>query len=401
MTVERLMNWKDLKQFNYEELSIEIKNQIDLIIKEYDYKFLMLRQLNIRDFITYNVSDDWIKRLYVIKYELHQVSQTPYSCEIRYGEAGKKILEERLKGYAVQEKHFIRKYGEEEGKIRWLEFKENDKKPTYCLKHYINKYGEEEGKVRWDATVAKKIETERENFKNKKRKNGQTLEEYQDRYGLEFGYQKWNEKCVKLGLKNKIAFFISKYGEEEGKIKWEVAYGNMNKTSIKAFIERYGEEEGKIKYNEFTERLIYTQTIEYYIERYGEEEGRKKRSEYLDKVRFKGITYSKVSQELFWEIYKKLNKKQKNQTYFAELNEEYFLRVNHNKINIIFLDFKLDEKIIEFDGEYWHRNSKEKDDLKDELLIEKGYQVLRIKELEYYKNKKKIVNKCLKFLKNE
>jgi len=42
---------------------------------------------------------------------------------------------------------------------------------------------------------------------------------------------------------------------------------------------------------------------------------------------------------------------------------------------------------------------KEKDRLRDEYLISNGYQVLRIKESEYKKDKEKIINECLLFLK--
>ena len=70
-------------------------------------------------------------------------------------------------------------------------------------------------------------------------------------------------------------------------------------------------------------------------------------------------------------------------------------------MTIINIDFMYGDKVIEFDGDYWHstENQKEKDRLRDEYLISNGYQVLRIKESEYKKDKEKIINECLLFLK--
>ncbi len=58
-------------------------------------------------------------------------------------------------------------------------------------------------------------------------------------------------------------------------------------------------------------------------------------------------------------------------------------------------------KIIEFDGDYWHRNSSDVDSLKDVLYNFNGYDVLRIKESDYNTNSEKVVEKCLKFLNNQ
>jgi very-short-patch-repair endonuclease len=37
---------------------------------------------------------------------------------------------------------------------------------------------------------------------------------------------------------------------------------------------------------------------------------------------------------------------------------------------------------IEIDGVYWHKNKKEKDEKKDKYLLENGYRILRISEVE-------------------
>jgi very-short-patch-repair endonuclease len=71
-------------------------------------------------------------------------------------------------------------------------------------------------------------------------------------------------------------------------------------------------------------------------------------------------------------------------------------------MTIISVDFKLDDKIIEFDGDYWHSKEEQiiKDKLRDEFLSNKGYLILRIKEFSYRDNKEKVINECLDFLNN-
>ncbi len=56
----------------------------------------------------------------------------------------------------------------------------------------------------------------------------------------------------------------------------------------------------------------------------------------------------------------------------------------HYLIDRYFPDFVLEKQrlIIECDGDYWHRNTKEKDKMKDKCYEENGYQTLRLREKE-------------------
>lgn len=114
--------------------------------------------------------------------------------------------------------------------------------------------------------------------------------------------------------------------------------------------------------------------------------------------------FSILSQELFFSIYDSLNdEEKKTKTNFAMLNNEKHIVLNDNEkefvgIHHMFLDFIYSNKIIEFDGDYWHKNSKEKDDKKDTILKNRGYEILRIKESEYNKNKQICIKSCLTFL---
>lgn len=119
---------------------------------------------------------------------------------------------------------------------------------------------------------------------------------------------------------------------------------------------------------------------------------------------------SLISQKLFWSIYKKLDLKEKQFCKFSELNiekkiyitdkDKYSLPEVIDKLNknCYFIDFIFNNKIIEFDGTYYHKD-KDKDVAKDKFLNLKGYEVLHIDELEYKNYPEQILNKCIQFLK--
>jgi hypothetical protein len=149
------------------------------------------------------------------------------------------------------------------------------------------------------------------------------------------------------------------------------------------------------------------------IEKHGKEKGTEiwlDRQEKWHK-NYKKSNFSKISQELFWNIIEQLDVC--DNIYFAQLNEnkekdnsgmnhEIVLKLNQMVIKPDFIDTK-QKKIIEFDGEYWHgevgHGNKEREEKKDRTLIQQNYQVLRIGEKEYKNDKQGTIKKCLNFLK--
>lgn len=120
------------------------------------------------------------------------------------------------------------------------------------------------------------------------------------------------------------------------------------------------------------------------------------------------LGYSKISQKLFWEIYDKVPDNYKKKIKFSELNYEVKIKVNKqdyekkicdNKYSYI-ADFIMENKNIEFDGDYWHsfENIKQKDIKRDKYISSLGYRVLRIKEIDYKTNPEEVVEKCINFL---
>lgn len=112
---------------------------------------------------------------------------------------------------------------------------------------------------------------------------------------------------------------------------------------------------------------------------------------------------SKMSQDFFDIIYKQL-KSPDNCFYSNMIGEqviyipkEYAVDNIHCNRNYYRIDFLLKNKIVEFDGHYFHTDVN-KEDAKDNFLKSKGYEVLHITDIEYRKFKNETIQKCLDFL---
>lgn len=175
--------------------------------------------------------------------------------------------------------------------------------------------------------------------------------------------------------------------------------------SLEKCIEKYGKEDG---YNRWKERQDKWQKT---LDRLPEEE--KKR---INKAKANSLLlskgYSNISQELFWKIYE-IVKNDYKEIYFATLNKntkEYIEKNNEyivekNDGGCYFLDFYISDnnKVIEFDGDYWHseaRGNIERDNLREKELTNMGFIIKRVKERDYNKNPEKVLNECLDFLKS-
>lgn len=150
------------------------------------------------------------------------------------------------------------------------------------------------------------------------------------------------------------------------------------------------------------------------IEKYGEIEGKRKwidRQERWNKS-YKKTNYSRKSQKLFWSILETNPIIQLLSPRFATFdngikddsgtNHELVITTNNRSIKP---DFIIGNKIIEFDGIYWHDfkrrgvpENKKREIEKDNDLKNSGYEILRINELEYDTNNKVTTEKCIIFL---
>jgi len=345
-------------------------NEILKILEIYKGDKINNRLNNIMLFIKHNVDGDWVERLSIITNVLKNDVMSDYALEIRYGKNNvSKIKDELSKKVSHTYEKFINRYGNELGDEKWKSYLEVKK--VWGLSASIKKYGDELGREKWKNMLDKKNNTMLERKKITPYRNGRTLAEYQQRHGVKDGYKKWLERNKKQSYRFSKEYYINTFGEIEGDILWEKYKANMNKTSVGSFIERYGEDLGREKFYEF-----------------------------IDKTCRKGLYHSKISQVLFWELNELLDNP--DDVNFFERNGEEIFYVNDNGLRTIFVDFKYGNKIIEFDGDYWHSTDeqKEKDNKRDEFLKLKGYEILRIKEMDYKNNKQMVIDECINFLKN-
>jgi len=271
------------------------------------------------------------------------------------------------------------------------------KKLSWTMESCIEMYGHEEGTSRWNEYRRKQSESN--TFEYKRNKHNWTEIEFRE-YNLSRASTRNN--------------FIKRHGESEGVRRWEnycklQSYAGSSK---EYFIDKYGEKRGSEVWEEICQRK--SNTLSTFIDRYGLEEGRRRFQSYIDnKVSY----YSAISQELF----KKLDKDNADNVYYACKNKEYSV---YDEVNgkIYFYDF-VDcnaGKCIEFNGDQFHGNPKlysssdcpnpfkstltcediwNHDKIKNNCIKEqRSFDVLIVWERDYRNNPDDVVLECKKFL---
>lgn len=152
----------------------------------------------------------------------------------KYGEEiGKQKFDEFKNNSKQSLENFIKRYGEEIGKQKFDEFRR--KSDSSSLKHHIEKYGEETGKQKYkeqserlrDAPVSLKYYLDRgytiEEAKClvKKRNSSCSLEKQIQKHGFEEGVKKYKKICETRKLQNRLEYYIEKYGLIQGYIKYK------------------------------------------------------------------------------------------------------------------------------------------------------------------------------------
>lgn len=358
---DKFIKSKFAKDLSYQQL-IKLKELFDSVgvINSNKIKIVI-------DFIEYDVDGSWKDRFEKINnfYKRDGISLDSLRC--RYGDIiGYKLFVERKEKYVVTKD----KYEKIHGKNSWEKL--NKKKSSIGKEKFISKYGKEIGIQKWNEYLKKwknsiKIKKESGTWKE-----NSTLDSYIQKYGNIEGIKKWNLRISKFKYSNSKSGYIKKYGNIEGKKKWKLYCENRSIT-LEKMKKLYGNKEGENRYKDWKIKCLKNNRL--------------------------GKTYSKVSQVLFWKIYESLNNNLQKHCKFAELNEEETLYLNGLKKSIK-LDFKLNNNIIEFDGDYWHSSlkAKKRDCERDIELKKYGYKILRISEKDFNKNQQKIINTCLTFL---
>ena len=196
----------------------------------------------------------------------------------------------------------------------------------------------------------------------------------------------------------------------------------LSSNQIRYWINKgFTEEEAKLKVKERQN----TFTLQKCIEKYGEVEGIKRfeerQSKWSDKIEslYKEGKFSKIPKKQTSSRYSKTAK-----CLFDYLLEKFpDANCFGNEIELIngnsrvYFDFSVNNKILEFNGDYWHCNPNHYlptyfhkklkmpaskkwkiDEEKIQLAKSHGYEILVVWESDYRKNPEKIEKECLKFL---
>lgn len=261
---------------------------------------------------------------------------------------------------------------------------------TASKESFIIRYGEEEGNRRYEEYV--KFHSYKNKFEYKRDKLGWSKEQFNE---FNRGRAVTLELCIK------------KHGQDLGKKIFEEYCGKQSYAGCKLeyFVEKYGKEEGTNIYQELNKRK--TLNRETFIRKYGEIEGERIWKAYLLK-RSHTSPISVVSQKLFDEILSQIPSNLHDKVKYASYGGEQCII---GKNGYMFPDFLYDnKKIIEFNGDYWHKNPKMyneddksrlkwKQDSERKTELERlGYEVLVVWERDFYDNKEDVVHRCLKFL---
>ena len=318
-------------------------------------------------------------------------------------------------------------------------------KPKVCYTCFENKFGPVKRGLSKDQFIWA-YKPSQEELENKFNSYGYTLQKSIDLYGKEEGTKKWNEYCEKQSHTNSLEYKKEKHGWTEEEFK---EYNKSRSQTLENMINRYGKEEGTKKWNEYCEKQSYAgSSLEYFIDklginegtkkwnkinkskaltlenminRYGIEEGTKKFNECINT---KYSSYSKISQELFWNIYNDLENELKDKTYFAELNYEFGkyddINKGYRKYDFVISNIKF---CIEFNGDHdngnpemYNKNDRlkvrgckhikvkdvwKKDKEKKQLLLNENFSYFVIWEKDYLNNKEEIKEMFIKIIKEK
>lgn len=313
-----------------------------------------------------------------------------------YGEEeGTKKFNDKNKNvcHATTLEKMISKYGEEEGTKKYYNWK---KSVATTKENFIKRHGEEKGTKKWNSYIELMKNTNLHD-RNKTPKSRNTRIEFYLNKG--YSLEESKELLKKRQNTSSLESFIRKYGEEEGKKRYQISNKKKSNT-LENFIKRHGEDEGTLRYNRFIQNVKYSLSLKYYIDRYGVEEGRKKYTEINKKkvlnienfirkygneeglnkfkeykIKFYNllkIPYSKISVIFFNELRERLKKENLIFEKIYCFDNEYCFYLNEQDYKCAYPDFYIKDInfAIEFYGDYWHRHPEKYNDVESNRIRE-------------------------------
>lgn len=395
-------NWKNiLERINYKydesdfKYFLEIYNSRKVSCAVYSLEFYKER---FPKYDYHYIHQESVKLIKSKRKSMYDVEALMNKMKITYSEA-EKIVNQRKEKTRGSLEAYIRKYGEEEGKIRYDNFR---RKCVISRESLISKYGEEEGNIKWQnykntrdsgsiEYFLKKFNNDEETaIKERKKMTDKMSKSHQKETYIEkfIDGEKVYESICKSKDSSSIDFFIKKYGKtEKAYYEYMNSCKSKDSASLKYHISKYGEEEGVKKYNEMIEKLKFNSSIQGFIYRHGEEEGKRIFFENTIKRLRPSNNSSKSANKFFEELELFLGRKLR---YSANDGELYI--VNDKKIYFYDCYDEQSNTIIEYHCSLYHAHptiirdgifntyeeNLKKDEFKKSLAISEGYNYLEV-----------------------
>lgn len=211
---------------------------------------------------------------------------------------------------AVTEENFIKKYGVNEGRLRWNAYRE---KQAYSntLEYKKTKHG-------WTD----------EQFEEFNKSRAVTLENLIKKHGLDHGTKKYNEYVETQKYTTSLEYFIKEYGETAGKEKYD-RFCRLRQHSYESYLERFGGNED----------LAIKELNKYYNTRPNNL-----------------FNSSAICKKFCSALHSKLNDVGDFTVFYEDYTREYYFGIP--KYGRVVVDFFIKDykKVIEFYGDYWHAN---------------------------------------------
>jgi len=204
-----------------------------------------------------------------------------------------------------------------------------------------------------------------------------TLENLISKYGEIEGKTRWDSYRQKQAISNSFEYKQKKYGWSRERFD---EFNSSRSQTLEKMIERHGEINGAIKWEEYCERQSFTNTLQYFIERYGENLGVVKYKEVnlgksvsvnpellaeklnislesaidiiLSRNRYSGSTWGSLLEKEFTNLLEINLKEKLEYSTFSKPFGKWSPLLN----SYVIFDIKHNDCVIEFNGDYWHAN---------------------------------------------
>ena len=206
MPIDTILSYK-LFQDCKDTITPNSKEQLVLVYKmckEKKWNFHNLGSL-LKNMVKYDVVENWTERITRSKEEFKNDSSSLLSFQNRYGEERGKILwETKTKATTITKEEYTSKYGAK----AWEELCTS--KASIDEKSFINRYGEEDGKrkrqeylEKWTKVVKSKGGWD----------NGLSMNSFVERHGEEKGYEIWNKRIQNQRHRFSKKWFQTRHGD--------------------------------------------------------------------------------------------------------------------------------------------------------------------------------------------